>query len=148
MTLLPAALVFLILLLNDKPLMGEYVNTRWQNFANWSIVIFVIVVSTVFAVSVLFFASGGYGAGYGGGATHDTLTEKGLESDPHGSEGFSVPLFFEVAEPADLRGQDQKPHRTADRSGFPSQRAVSRGRGIYLITAGASRPSSFPGIAW
>ena len=33
-TLLPAALVFLILLLNDKPLMGQYVNTRWQNVAN------------------------------------------------------------------------------------------------------------------
>jgi Mn2+/Fe2+ NRAMP family transporter len=53
-TLLPAALVFLILLLNDKPLMGEYVNTRWQNFVNWSIVIFVIAISTVFGVSVLF----------------------------------------------------------------------------------------------
>ena len=36
MTLLPAALMFLILLLNDKPLMGEHVNTRWQNIANWS----------------------------------------------------------------------------------------------------------------
>jgi len=53
-TLLPAALVFLILLLNDKPLMGQYVNTRWQNFVNWSIVIFVIAISTVFGVSVLF----------------------------------------------------------------------------------------------
>ena len=53
-TLLPAALVFLILLLNDKPLMGQYVNTRWQNFVNWAIVIFVIVISTVYAISVLF----------------------------------------------------------------------------------------------
>ena len=53
-TLLPAALVFLILLLNDKPLMGEYVNTRWQNFVNWAIVVFVIVMSTIYAVSVLF----------------------------------------------------------------------------------------------
>ncbi len=53
-TLLPAALVFLILLLNDKPLMGDYVNTPWQNFVNWTIVIFVIVVSTVFGVSALF----------------------------------------------------------------------------------------------
>ena len=53
-TLLPAALTFLILLLNDKPLMGEYVNTRWQNFVNWSIVIFVIVISTIFAISQLF----------------------------------------------------------------------------------------------
>jgi NRAMP (natural resistance-associated macrophage protein)-like metal ion transporter len=53
-TLLPAALMFLILLLNDKPLMGEYVNTRWQNVANWSITLFVIVMSTLFGVSVLF----------------------------------------------------------------------------------------------
>ena len=52
-TLLPAALVFLILLLNDKPLMGEYVNTRWQNFVNWAIVIFVIVISTVFGVRIV-----------------------------------------------------------------------------------------------
>jgi len=53
-TLLPAALVFLILLLNDKPLMGNYVNTRWQNFANWTIAAFVIIMSTVFGISVLF----------------------------------------------------------------------------------------------
>jgi len=53
-TLLPAALMFLILLLNDKPLMGEYVNTRWQNIANWSIVAFVITVSTLYGVSILF----------------------------------------------------------------------------------------------
>jgi len=53
-TLLPAALMFLILLLNDKPLMGGYVNTRWQNVANWGITIFVIVMSTLFGISVLF----------------------------------------------------------------------------------------------
>jgi Mn2+/Fe2+ NRAMP family transporter len=53
-TLLPAALTFLILLLNDEPLMGKYVNTRWQNIANWAIVIFVIVISTIFGISVLF----------------------------------------------------------------------------------------------
>ena len=53
-TLLPAALTFLILLLNDQPLMGDYVNTRWQNIANWSIAAFVIVISTAYGVSVLF----------------------------------------------------------------------------------------------
>ena len=53
-TLLPAALVFLILLLNDKPLMGDYTNTRWQNIVNWAIFVFVIVISTLYAVSVLF----------------------------------------------------------------------------------------------
>jgi Mn2+/Fe2+ NRAMP family transporter len=51
---LPAALVFLILLLNDKSLMGKHINTRWQNIANWSITIFVILVSSLFGVSVLF----------------------------------------------------------------------------------------------
>jgi len=53
-TLLPAALMFLILILNDEGFMGKYVNTRWQNIANWSIVAGVIVISTVFAVSILF----------------------------------------------------------------------------------------------
>jgi Mn2+/Fe2+ NRAMP family transporter len=53
-TLMPAALVFLILLLNDRPLMGEHVNTRWQNLANWSITTFVILISTAYGVSVLF----------------------------------------------------------------------------------------------
>ena len=53
-TLLPACLVFLILLLNDKPLMGEHVNTRRQNVANWSITALVIAVSTLFGISILF----------------------------------------------------------------------------------------------
>jgi Mn2+/Fe2+ NRAMP family transporter len=53
-TLLPAALFFLILLLNDKETMGEYANTRWQNIANWGIAIFVVIVSTIFGVSILF----------------------------------------------------------------------------------------------
>lgn len=54
MTLLPAALVFLILLLNDKTIMGLHVNTRWQNIVNWAIVLFVIVMSTLFGISILF----------------------------------------------------------------------------------------------
>ena len=53
-TLLPSALVFLILILNSPEFMGTHVNTRWQNIANWSIVIFVTVMSTLFAVSTLF----------------------------------------------------------------------------------------------
>jgi Mn2+/Fe2+ NRAMP family transporter len=53
-TLLPAALMFLILLLNDEPLMGEHKNTRWENIANWSITLFVIFMSTLFGISVLF----------------------------------------------------------------------------------------------
>jgi Mn2+/Fe2+ NRAMP family transporter len=53
-TLLPAALIFLILILNDEGFMGKHTNTRWQNVANWSIVAGIIVVSTVFALSTLF----------------------------------------------------------------------------------------------
>ena len=53
-TLLPASLMFLILILNDRGFMGEHVNTRWQNVANWSIVGVIIVVSTLFAVTTLF----------------------------------------------------------------------------------------------
>ena len=52
-TLLPAALIFLILILNDEGFMGKYVNTRSQNIINWSIVAGIIVISTVFAISTL-----------------------------------------------------------------------------------------------
>jgi len=53
-TLLPSALVFLILILNSESFMGDQVNTRAQNVVNWTIVIFVTVMSTLFAVSTLF----------------------------------------------------------------------------------------------
>jgi Mn2+/Fe2+ NRAMP family transporter len=53
-TLLPAALVFLILLLNDEKTMGKYKNTRFQNIANTGIVAMIIVVSTLYGISALF----------------------------------------------------------------------------------------------
>ncbi len=53
-TLLPVSLVFLLLLLNDHGFMGRFVNTRWQNLVNWSIVALIILASTLFAVSTLF----------------------------------------------------------------------------------------------
>jgi len=53
-TLLPSALVFLLLLLNDKPLMGEHTNTRWQNIMNWGIVFFVVIMSSLMGVGTLF----------------------------------------------------------------------------------------------
>ncbi len=53
-TLLPAALLFLLLLLNDKPLMGDYVNTPQQNFVNLTIIGVVIIMSTLLGVSTLF----------------------------------------------------------------------------------------------
>jgi NRAMP (natural resistance-associated macrophage protein)-like metal ion transporter len=53
-TLLPAALVFLILLLNDGELMGKYKNTRAQNIVSVSIVAIIVLLSTLYAVSALF----------------------------------------------------------------------------------------------
>jgi len=53
-TLLPASLLFLILILNDRGFMGQHVNTRWQNVANWTIVIGLVVISTLFALGTLF----------------------------------------------------------------------------------------------
>jgi Mn2+/Fe2+ NRAMP family transporter len=53
-TLLPSTLVFMILMLNEREFMGEHVNTRWQNFTNWSIVLLVTLASTTLALSTLF----------------------------------------------------------------------------------------------
>jgi NRAMP (natural resistance-associated macrophage protein)-like metal ion transporter len=53
-TLLPSSLFFLILILNDPQVMGEHVNTRWQNIANWSIAIFVVFISSVYGATELF----------------------------------------------------------------------------------------------
>jgi Mn2+/Fe2+ NRAMP family transporter len=53
-TLLPAALVFLILLLNDKKTMGKYANTRWQNLISGFIVLVIVILSTLYGLSVLF----------------------------------------------------------------------------------------------
>jgi Mn2+/Fe2+ NRAMP family transporter len=53
-TLLPAALVFLILLLNDKKHMGEYGNTLSQNLIGGFIVISIVILSTLYGVSVMF----------------------------------------------------------------------------------------------
>lgn len=53
-TLLPAALVFLIILLNDEKIMGDYKNTIFQNIISISIVIGIIILSTLYSISALF----------------------------------------------------------------------------------------------
>ncbi len=53
-TLLPAALVFLILLLNNEELMGKYKNNRVQNVINFTIVIGLILLSTGYSLTTLF----------------------------------------------------------------------------------------------
>jgi Mn2+/Fe2+ NRAMP family transporter len=53
-TLLPTALVFLILLLNDEKTMGRYKNTLYQNVMNIAIVFVIIVLSTLYGISAIF----------------------------------------------------------------------------------------------
>ncbi len=53
-TLLPAALVFLILLLNSEEVMGKYKNTLLQNIVSSAIVIAIIILSTLYGISTLF----------------------------------------------------------------------------------------------
>jgi Mn2+/Fe2+ NRAMP family transporter len=53
-TLLPAALVFLILLLNDRPTMGDYCNSVWQNLIGGFIVVAIVVLSSLYGISVMF----------------------------------------------------------------------------------------------
>ncbi|MDP2932704.1 MAG: divalent metal cation transporter [bacterium] len=53
-TLLPAALVFLILLLNDADTMGQYKNSFLQNLISGIIVAVIIILSTLYGMSALF----------------------------------------------------------------------------------------------
>jgi Mn2+/Fe2+ NRAMP family transporter len=51
--MLPSAIVFLQLLLNDKEVLGErFANKRWNNIVNWSIVTLLFVLSMLLAVQV------------------------------------------------------------------------------------------------
>jgi Mn2+/Fe2+ NRAMP family transporter len=51
--MLPSAIVFLQLLLNDKEVLGErFANKRWNNVVNWSIVILLFVLSLFLAAQV------------------------------------------------------------------------------------------------
>jgi Mn2+/Fe2+ NRAMP family transporter len=53
-TLLPAALVFLILLLNDRPTMGDYCNSGRQNLIGGFIVASIVILSSLYGISVMF----------------------------------------------------------------------------------------------
>jgi Mn2+/Fe2+ NRAMP family transporter len=52
--MLPSAIIFLQLLLNDKELLGdEFVNKRWNNIVNWIIIIVLFILSVALAVQVI-----------------------------------------------------------------------------------------------
>ncbi|MHB1682926.1 MAG: NRAMP family divalent metal transporter [Bacilli bacterium] len=50
---MPAAMLFLLLLLNDKTIMGEYTNRKWQNIAAFSIVGLLVILNGVYGLSVV-----------------------------------------------------------------------------------------------
>jgi Mn2+/Fe2+ NRAMP family transporter len=50
--ILPSAVIFLQLLLNDKELLGEYANKPWNNFVNWTIIIVLFALSLILAAQV------------------------------------------------------------------------------------------------
>jgi len=52
--MLPSALVFLQILLNDKELLGErFVNRPWNNRINWTIIALMFALSAVLAAQAL-----------------------------------------------------------------------------------------------
>ena len=61
--MLPSAIIFLQLLLNDKDLLGEYANKTWNNVVNWTIIAVLFGLSLILAAQVaapgLFPAAGG-----------------------------------------------------------------------------------------
>jgi Mn2+/Fe2+ NRAMP family transporter len=52
--LLPSATVFLLLLCNDRPVLGPWVNNRWLNWFTGAIITTLVVLSAIMTVSVLF----------------------------------------------------------------------------------------------
>ncbi len=51
--LLPSATVFLLLLCNDKPVLGPWVNTRWLNYFTGAVIAALVILSVILTVSVL-----------------------------------------------------------------------------------------------
>jgi Mn2+/Fe2+ NRAMP family transporter len=52
--LLPSATVFLLLLCNDKAVLGPWVNTRWLNVFTGSVIAVLVMLSVILTASVLF----------------------------------------------------------------------------------------------
>ena len=50
--MLPSAIIFLQLLLNDKELLGDYANKPWNNAINWTIIVVLFALSLVLAAQV------------------------------------------------------------------------------------------------
>jgi Mn2+/Fe2+ NRAMP family transporter len=53
--LLPFVLIFMLLLINDRRIMGDYVNGRLMNIVSWLTVIVLIGLSAAMVVSTLLY---------------------------------------------------------------------------------------------
>jgi Mn2+/Fe2+ NRAMP family transporter len=52
--ILPSAIIFLQLLLNDRELLGErWVNKPWNNVINWTIIVILFALSLLLAAQVM-----------------------------------------------------------------------------------------------
>jgi Mn2+/Fe2+ NRAMP family transporter len=51
--LLPFVLIFVVLLINDKELMGDYTNSRWYNVVSWATVGTMIALTIALLVAQL-----------------------------------------------------------------------------------------------
>ena len=52
--ILPSAIIFLQLLLNDQELLGDrWVNRSWNNYINWTIIIVLFALSLLLAAQVI-----------------------------------------------------------------------------------------------
>ena len=52
--LLPSATVFLLLLCNDKAVLGPWVNARWLNYFTGAVIAVLVMLSIILTASVLF----------------------------------------------------------------------------------------------
>jgi Mn2+/Fe2+ NRAMP family transporter len=50
--MLPSAIIFLQLLLNDRQLLGGYANKPWNNVVNWTIIVVLFALSVILAAQV------------------------------------------------------------------------------------------------
>jgi Mn2+/Fe2+ NRAMP family transporter len=52
--ILPSAIIFLQLLLNDRELLGDrWVNRPWNNYINWTIIIVLFALSLLLSAQVI-----------------------------------------------------------------------------------------------
>ena len=49
--LLPFVLIFVVVLINDRELMGDYVNSRWYNIVTWFTVVAMIGLTIAMAIA-------------------------------------------------------------------------------------------------